>query len=82
MPATNNTFLAYFSFLFFFAAATNSTNETNMTGSAYIDIESFQNRLLKVCYVPASSAGLNRLLFLLWPLTVLMKQTRQVVRTI
>jgi hypothetical protein len=28
-----------------------------------IDIES-QNRLLKVCYVPATSAGLSRLLFL------------------
>ncbi len=29
----------------------------------HIDIESLQNRLLKVCYVPASSAHLNRLLF-------------------
>ncbi len=52
-----------------------------------IDIESLQNRLLKVCYVPATSAGLPRLsffffLFLLRPLTVLMKQTRQVVRAI
>ncbi len=28
-----------------------------------IDIESLQNRLLKVCYVPATSASLNRLLF-------------------
>ncbi len=28
-----------------------------------IDIENFQNRLLKVCYVPATSVGLNRLLF-------------------
>jgi hypothetical protein len=28
-----------------------------------IDIESHQNRLLKVCYVPASGASLNRLLF-------------------
>ncbi len=27
------------------------------------DIESLQNRLLKVCYVPATNAGLNRLLF-------------------
>jgi hypothetical protein len=35
--------------------------------------------LLKVCYVPAISAGLSRLLFLFlwWPLTVLMKQTRK-----
>ncbi len=47
-----------------------------------IDIESLPNRLLKVCNVPATSAHLPRLLFicfLLWPLTVLMKQTRQVV---
>jgi hypothetical protein len=28
-----------------------------------IAIENLQNRLLKVCYVPATSAGLNRLLF-------------------
>jgi hypothetical protein len=35
------------------------------------------NRLLKVCYVPATSAGLPRSLFWLQPLTVLMKQTRQ-----
>ncbi len=27
-----------------------------------IDIESLQNRLLKVCHVPATSAGLNKLL--------------------
>jgi hypothetical protein len=46
-----------------------------------IDIESLQNRLLKVCYVPATSAGLSRLLFIFlrWSLTVLMKQTRQAV---
>ena len=45
-----------------------------------IDIESLQNRLPKVCYVPTTSAGLLRLLFLQWPLAVLMKQTRQAVR--
>ncbi len=48
-----------------------------------IDIKSLQNRLLKVCYVPVISASLSRLLFLSflqWPLTVLMKQTRQAVR--
>jgi hypothetical protein len=45
----------------------------------FIDIKSPQSRLLKVCYVPTTSAGLNRVLFLLQPLTVLMKQTRQVV---
>ncbi len=28
-----------------------------------IDIESLQNRLLKVCYVPTTSAGLPRLSF-------------------
>ncbi len=47
-----------------------------------IDIKSLQNRLLKVCYVPATSATLNRLLFfsfLLRPLRVLMKQTRQAI---
>jgi hypothetical protein len=42
-----------------------------------IDIESLQNRLLKFCYVPTTSTGLNRLLFLMRLLTVLMKQTRQ-----
>jgi hypothetical protein len=52
-----------------------------------IDIESLQNRFLKVCYVPATRAGLYGLLFflylfLLWPLTVPMKQTRQEVCTI
>jgi hypothetical protein len=48
---------------------------------APIDIVSLQNRLLEVCYVPATSAGLSRLLFLFlrWPLTVLMKQARQAV---
>jgi hypothetical protein len=49
-----------------------------------IDMESLQNRLLKVCYVPATSASLPRVTFffsflffflLLRPLTVLMKQT-------
>ncbi len=40
-----------------------------------------KNRLLKVCCVPATSASLPRL-FLLRPLTVLMKQTRQAVRAI
>jgi hypothetical protein len=41
-------------------------------------------RLIKVCYVPATSAVLIAFFssFLLWPLTVLMKQTRQLVRTI
>jgi len=48
-----------------------------------------QNRLLKVCFVPATSAGLPRVsfffsfLFLLqWPFTVLIKQTRQAVRAV
>jgi hypothetical protein len=53
------------------------------------DIESLQNRLLKVCYVPVTSAGLPRVSFffsflflLLRPLTVLMKQTRQAAHAI
>ena len=48
-----------------------------------------QNRLLKVCCVPATSAGLPMVsfffsfLFLLqWPFTVLIKQTRQALRAI
>ncbi len=41
-----------------------------------------KNRLLKVCYVPTTSTGLARLLFLLQSFTVLMRQTRQVVRII
>jgi len=49
------------------------------TSTPNIDIESLQNRLLKVCYVPALSAGLSMVLFLLQPLTVLMKQTRKAV---
>jgi len=48
----------------------------------FIDIESLQNRLLKVCHVPATSVGLNRLLFLLQPLTVLMNKTRQAVHAL
>jgi hypothetical protein len=54
-----------------------------------IDIESLQNRLLKVCYVPATSAGLPRVSFffsflflLLQHLTVLMKQSRQAVNAV
>jgi hypothetical protein len=43
-----------------------------------------QNRLLKVCCVPATSAGLPRVSFLFffflqWPFTVLIRQTRQAV---
>ncbi len=41
--------------------------------SLSIDIKSLQSRYLKVCYVPATSAGL-RLLLLLRSLTVLKKQ--------
>jgi hypothetical protein len=55
------------------------TTVPTVAGLVPIDIGSLQNRLLKVCYVPATSASLPRLLFLLRPLTVLMKQTRQVV---
>jgi len=38
----------------------------NRALGSFIDIDSLQNRLLKVCYVPATSAGLSRLLFLLF----------------
>ncbi len=49
-----------------------------------IDIERRKNKLLKFCYVPATSAAHNRLLFffLLRPFTVLMKQTRIVKQPI
>jgi hypothetical protein len=59
------------------------------TQSTTIDIKSLQNRLLRVCNVPATSASLPRISFffsflflLLRPLTVLMKQTRQTVRAV
>jgi hypothetical protein len=39
-----------------------STESITLCGKA-IDIESLQNRLLKVCYVPANCASLSRLLF-------------------
>jgi hypothetical protein len=61
----------------------------NQGRAGAIDIGSLQNRLLKVCYVPATSTSLPRVSFffsflflLLRPLTVLMKQTRQAVRTV
>ncbi len=47
--------------------------------------QKMKNRLLKFCYVHATSAACNRLLFflfLLWLFTVLIKQTRQAVRAI
>ncbi len=47
-----------------------------------IDINRRTIDCLKVCYVPVTSAGLPWLLFLMRPLTVLMKQTRQVGRAI
>ncbi len=52
--------------------------------SYLIDIERRKNRLLMFCYVPATSAAHNRLLFffLLRPFTVLMKQTRQAVHAV
>ncbi len=68
----------------FFAAPSplhlNQVIETRLN-KKNIDIESLQNRLVKVCYVPATSPSLNRFLFffLLRSLTVLMKQTRQAV---
>ncbi len=41
-----------------------------------------KNRLLKFCYVPATSAAQNRLLFLLRLFTVPMKQTRQALSSL
>ncbi len=40
--------------------------QANSNGMPPIDIESLQNRLLKVCYVLATSASRNRLLFFLF----------------
>jgi hypothetical protein len=53
-----------------------------------IDIKSLQNRLLKVCFVRATSSDLPRVSFffsfllLLQPLTALMKQTRHRVHAV
>ncbi len=40
-----------------------STKKVSLAKDLSIDIESLQNRLLKVCYVAATSARLPRLLF-------------------
>jgi hypothetical protein len=45
-----------------------------------IDIKR-KNRLLKICYVPTTSITFLAF-FLVWPLTVLMKQTWQAVRAV
>ncbi len=47
-----------------------------------IDIERRQNRLLKFCYVPATSAAHNRLLFFAAAVYSTNKQTRQAVHAI
>ncbi len=62
-------------------------SKSKQSGGTNIDIESLQNWLLKVCYVPATSAGLPRVSFffsflLLQPLTVIMKQARQAVHAV
>ncbi len=41
----------------------NGTEQVGMLSLVGIDIKSLQNRLLKVCYVPATSAGLPRVSF-------------------
>jgi hypothetical protein len=46
-----------------------------------IDSEINKNRLLKVCYVPTPSAASSKV-FLLWPITVITRQTKQAVCTI
>ncbi len=75
----------------YFATAnyrTNKTKQGRLAGplsSLPIDIERRKHRLLKFCYVPATSAAHYRLLFfsfLLQLFTVLMKQTRQEVRAV
>jgi hypothetical protein len=42
---------------------TSTRGQNDVTWGQAIDIESLQNRLLKVCYVHVTSAGLPRLLF-------------------
>jgi len=64
-----------------------STNKSdNRSKSSSHRYRKYLNRLLMVCYVPATNASLKRLskllLFLSWPLTVLMKQTRKAVHAI
>jgi hypothetical protein len=61
-------------------AVLDQNQDKNISMALPIDIER-KNRLLKVFYVPTTSATFLAffLSFLLWPLTVLMKQTRQVV---
>jgi hypothetical protein len=74
------------SFLFFCHSAQGgqSKHSSDCHGTLH-RYRKMKNRLLKFCYVPATSAAHNRLLFflfLLLPFTVLMKQTRQAVRVI
>ncbi len=54
---------------------------STMTGKCFvtIDIERKQNRLLKVCYVPATSVASSEAFSLMHSITVLMRQTRQAV---
>ncbi len=42
---------------------TGKLGKNDITWGQAIDIKSLQNRLLKVCYVPATSAGLPRVSF-------------------
>ncbi len=60
--------------------ALNNHNQILLPLVVTTDIER-KNRLLKVCYVPDTCAASSKA-FLLQPLTVLMRQTRQAVRTI
>ncbi len=57
--------------------------ETVVYCAVIIDIKR-KNRLLKVCYMPATSTAFLAFFsfFLLWPLKVLMKQTSWAVRAI
>jgi hypothetical protein len=68
-----------------FLSSKSNPNTKRLNNSAIVYIfqcschryQKTKNRFLKVFYVPATSTGLPKLLFLMQPLTVPMKQTRQ-----
>ncbi len=68
--------------VFFKRAQTYVYRIERSTGNESIDIESLQNRLHNVGYVPTTSTGLPRLLLFAVAINSTNKQTRQVVCTI
>ncbi len=62
-------------------ACLNKSISCILSSSTYQSQISKEYRLLKFCYVPSTSATSSKafLAFLKWPLTILMRQTRQVV---